>query len=328
MPDPEMPERLLGRPQDSRRGGEALLHLTARALGLPLAEVRRDLAPEPGSRGRLEEQQRRQQHAAADDRRHQRGADRVERAGKQRLRLLHRAGSARHPRLDPRLPDRELEPLAGPGVGQIRDRPGPAKLGGECRVDGGERSAGRSARVASAGLRGQPLQRRRREARALDRDRIDGDLRQPGSVDRLGEGRVARDLLTVRQQHEHARRVNVGRERLAREDDRVVESGAANRIDLEVPQRRVGVCRGRREAGQQDGALADRDDGDPVAARLRAHERARCGGGVEQRLAEHRLGAVDREHDTLLPPEVGGLVAGDSGCRSRSAARSWPPDAA
>ena len=104
--------------------------------------------------------------------------------------------------------------VAGAGRREVGELPRPAELLCERRVDRLQRGRSCGAAVAAARFSGETLQRSRLEARAFDRDRIDGDPRIVGGGDRLFEARLARDLLAVCEQHEDARLVHVGGEQV------------------------------------------------------------------------------------------------------------------
>ena len=100
----------------------------------------------------------------------------------------------------------QRELLARAGGGDVRDLPRAPELLRERGVDRLERAGLARALIAAARLLGQPLKRRGPEARALDRDRIDGHLGVAGRLDHRRQAGVARDLLAVREQDEDTRR--------------------------------------------------------------------------------------------------------------------------
>ena len=325
VPGAEVAERLLRRPHQARGGREPLLGRPARGLALLLAEVRGDLAAEArAGRCAHQEEERRDQAEEADDRGDRGGADLVERVRQLRCLGLRDDAGAGDDRLRVGAGRLDRDPVAGPCRGDVAELPGAAQLLGERGVDRLQILRPARADVAAARLLGQPLQRRRPEARALDPDRVDGDVRIARGGDRLLEAGVARDLLAVREQDQHAGRIEVGGERLRRDDDPVVERGAADLVDLERAQGGVRLGRVRGEVRQLDRLLADRDERDPVAGGLGADELAGGRGRVLDRLADHRLRAVEEEHDALLAAEVDGAEADDRRGRSRSALGAAP----
>ena len=98
--------------------------------------------------------------------------------------------------------------------------------------------------VSAPGACSQTLQRRGREGDRLDPDRVDGDVRLAGGLDRALEGRVARRLLPVGDEHEHAAAGSRAGKHLGRSDDGVVQGRAVLRVDGETVERSGGVGAG------------------------------------------------------------------------------------
>ena len=213
----------------------------------------------------------------------------------------------------------DLDPFAGPRRGDVAELPRAAQLLGEGGVDRLQVLRPARADVAAARLLGEPLERRGPEARALDPDRVDRDVCLAGGRDRLLQAGVARDLLAVREQDQHAGRVDVGGERLRRDEDPVVERGAADLVDLDRAQRGVRLGRVRaRSSSAGPPSCRPRRRATRSLRGLRADELAGGGGRVLDRLPDHRLRAVEEQHDALLAAEVDGAEADDRRCRSRS----------
>jgi hypothetical protein len=82
-------------------------------------------------------------------------------------------------------------------------------------------------------------------------------------------------------------------------------------VDPQRAERRVGVRRRRREAGQHHRLGRERRNGDAVERQLRAQEGLRGCDCVSERLPLHRPRPVDGEHDALRPAEVLGLEPAD-----------------
>jgi hypothetical protein len=206
----------------------------------------------------------------------------------------------------------EADLLTGPGRGGIGELPGAPELGRDRGVDGGERARVAGAGIAAAGRLRQLLERDGREARALDRDRIDGDAGLAGGGDRGVERGLARPRrLAVREQDQNAARTRLLGQRVRRLDDGVVERGALAAVDRDRAQCLVDLQLRGREAGQLDGAAADRDDGHAIVAGLQRDEPARGGLGIREGLPPHRLRAVDDQRDALGAAQVGRLEPGD-----------------
>ena len=91
----------------------------------------------------------------------------------------------------------ELEPLAAARGGEVLDAPRALELAGDARVDRAQLAARAGSAVGAARVAGERLQRRRIEARALDRDDVDGDARLAGDRDRVLERGGAARLVAV-----------------------------------------------------------------------------------------------------------------------------------
>ena len=106
------------------------------------------------------------------------------------------------------------------------------------------------------------------------------------------------------------------------EHDGVVERGARTCVDGERRAARRRRRRGRDEKPVScDRAVAERDDGDPVAGAASRATNARAAATRRRAPARHRLRAVDREHDALRAAEVDRLQAGHRHAVLASAAR-------
>ena len=97
-----------------------------------------------------------------------------------------------------------LTMVAGPGGGDIGDRPRMAEPLRDRAVDPGERRRRRGAVVPAAGLACELLERRRIEARALDADRVDRDGCLARDRDGILERRLARHVASVGQDDQDA----------------------------------------------------------------------------------------------------------------------------
>ena len=161
---------------------------------------------------------------------------------------------------------------------------------------------------AAAGFVCQALQPRRIRFRP-EADRVgDGAGVVQGSKGRLFGGGAA-DVVAVREQDDHAASLLAG-EHPGGEVDRVPERRARVRADRERAERVVRVDRCAREGTLLRGVLAEGDERDPVAGRLRGDEGGCCRRGLGERLARHRARRVEREHHVLAAAEIDRLKAG------------------
>src|SRR5204862_6619110 len=113
--------------------------------------------------------------------------------------------------------------------------------GGDRGVDVAQRRRRAGGVVLAAGLPGQLLEGVRREALALDADRVDRDVRLLRGRDGRAERRVAAGVVPVRQEDEDAAGEVLARQLLGCELDPVVQRRARLRVDREVRERGVGV---------------------------------------------------------------------------------------
>ena len=314
LPAPEVPERPFGGPEEPRGEREPLA--AVRLLSDPRLRgpnVWIEPVREPGALLRSEREEPRDEDeetdCASED---ERAPAALEHALGEQRRGLCVVRRRREARNDERSLDRLVagaggldgEMVAGPRRRDVADLPRALELLGDRCVNLGQGLARGRAVVGAAGLLGELLQRRRREERALDRNRVDGDARILRGAGCVGQRRLAHGLVAVRHEDDHAGRQGLSRERASRQDDCVPERRALDRVDREGPKRRVGVDRGRREARQRNRLRRKRRDRDPVGGGLRFDEGACRGGCVGKWLAAHRPRAIDHEHDALRPPEV------------------------
>ena len=160
VPDLQVTEGSLGRLHDRRGSREALLRRALRPLPLALAQMRGDLALQPGADRRAEEEGRSEQDAQADE---QRDDGRTE--GEEGLQLRASSGPAaaacRARRPGAGAGRDELDALARAGGGHVGDAPGAPELLSERRVDRVQRGGAAGALIAAAGFLRQALERRR-----------------------------------------------------------------------------------------------------------------------------------------------------------------------
>ena len=158
--------------------------------------------------------------------------------------------------------------------------------------------------VHAARLLGELVERGGIELRALDGDDVDRRAGLACSRDRVVQRGGAARLVAVGHDDHHACLERLVREHVRRLDDRVVERGPLDGVDLDRFERPDGVAALGREVGQELGLRGERGHGDPVLGRLRGDEATRRRDGVRERCAPHRLRTVDREDDGLLRAEV------------------------
>ncbi len=194
--------------------------------------------------------------------------------------------------------------LAGPCGGDVLDPPRALELGRDRGVDLGEGLARGGGVEGAAGLVRELLQRLLGLVARADRDRVDQRACLVGAGDRLVERGLARDVLAVGEEHDHARPARFLREDARRERHGVVQRRAGGRVHGHRAQRVVGVDRRGGEARQLHGLRAEDDHGDAVGRRLGREELPRSRRRVLQLLAGHRLRAVDGDHDALRGGEV------------------------
>ena len=163
----------------------------------------------------------------------------------------------------PACPQRRLVARAGRGR-QVLEAPRAAELRGDCRVLPAERRARGCAAVGAAGLLRELAERIGIELRALDCDDVDGRPGCTGGLDRVSERRLTARLVPVGHDDDHPSFERLGGERARRMDERVVERGPLDRIDLDRPERAVGVAWLVREAGQHERSGCEGGDGKPV----------------------------------------------------------------
>ena len=240
-------------------------------LALLLAEVRVDLAAEARAGRRAQQEESRDRPRKPTIVADGGGADLEERLRKLRAGGLRVDAGAGDDRLGVGARRLDRDPVAGARRGDVAQLPGAAELLGEGGVDLLQVLRPAGADVAAAGLLGQPLQRRRAGSSG-SRSRSRRRRRGPRARTAIACSRLASLETSWPSVSRISTRVGLRSrgERLRRDEDPVVERGAAHLVDLDRAQGGVRLVGSRGEGGQLHGLLTDRDHGDPVAGGLRA----------------------------------------------------------
>ena len=320
LPVAQLPEHALRRPEERREEGHlAALPLPLDDLALVARDVRLQAAFQPRTLRRSEREGDREEREEADDA----GEDgeapvaRVEEVrqdgGRARWGGRRHSGSRDGLRdgVSTRELDGQLELVAGAGVRHVLELPSAAEILGDRVVDLGQDGRRGSAVIRAASVLGQALKRLRVEPVALDADHVHVDSRLLGGRDGVVQRSFALGLVAISDEDHDPRRERLSRQHVRRQHDRVVHLRSHHRVDRDAPERRIGVDRRRREARQRDNARCIRGHSDSIFRRL-CGDKGACGRrSVGERLAEHRLRAVDRDDDALRRAEVRGRETGD-----------------